>query len=409
MTDSYRLQPPIPRRFRVPTLVQPQWRWEDFLKSGDSKHVLFDLSEEIKRQYGVKHCLLVDRARTGLYLLSHGMKLGGEWLTTSFMHRPTAVLMHHVASGLAFADVQDDFTMDPQSAEGMLSGLTEVLFVTHMYGKSADILTFRNLADRKKLFLIENAVHVPGGTAVDGRRLGSWGDAALLSFNVDKPLGGILGGALLTNRDDVWRAVNAVARQPANTAETLDRIVTTYAAYRLKPALMSILNLGSRRAMKDGATEVEEFHIDAYQTYKPRRIHALQAAIALAGMRRSPDYCRARIAHAEQLNRELAGVPEVSIPVSSAQQPHTYLYYPIILAHKHRLEVGRRYAEMGIETKWRYYPLHFQAGFSDCRRSALEHTERVWRKHLLLPIGPSLSGDDVHYIAQCTRKIVQEC
>jgi dTDP-4-amino-4,6-dideoxygalactose transaminase len=407
MTDSSRLQPPIPKRFRVPTLVQPQWRWEDLLKTGGGKYVLSDLSEEIKRQYGVKHCLLVDRARTGLYLLSRGMKLRGEWLTTSFMHRPTAVLLRNNVSSLVLADIHDDFTMDLESAVGLISGSTEAILVTHMYGKSADIRSFRRLADQRGLFLIENAVHMPGGVTVDGRRIASWGDAALLSFNVDKPLGGILGGALLTNRDDVWQAVASHALALPNRWETWGRILSTYAAYRLKPLMMRLPALCRYTELKDGVKDVEAFSVDAYRHYTPRTIHALQASVALMAMHRSAGYRNARSTNAELLIDRLRGINDIVLPSSTPDQPHSYLYFPVIFNRVDRFEVGKRYAEFGIETKWRYFPLHMQTDFSECRHDSLATTARCWRRHLLLPIGPSLTDKDVNYIAQCTAAIMQ--
>jgi len=86
--------------------------------------------------------------------------------------------------------------------------------------------------------LIENAVHMPGNITVDQRKLGSWGDAAVISFNVDKPVGGILGGALITNRDDVYEAVSRQAIGASNGKECWNRVYTSFLAYHLKPLLL---------------------------------------------------------------------------------------------------------------------------------------------------------------------------
>ncbi len=403
-----RLQPPLPGRFRVPTLVQPQWRFRDLFAALSPEAAGEALRSALCAQYGVKHCLLLDRARSGAHLLGQTMGLRGEWILPSFMHRPTATVVRHLASQVALGDVGEDFTLDPASAERLCTPATQALLVTHMYGRSADMPALRALADRRGLFLVENAVHMPGGVRVGGRLAGSWGDAAILSFNVDKPFGGILGGALLTNRDDVWEAVGGLALGAPEPRETWNRLYTTYVAYRLKPLILRAAFFGGLRSPADGVAEIESFGLDRHARYQARRPHALQVAAALHAARRSARYTERRQANARRLTgrierRELVGLPE-----TSAERPHAFLYYPMRFLRHDRARAGERYSALGVETKWRFYPLHLQPDFEQCRRDELSRTELYWRQHLVLPIGVNLSDADVDYIAECTNRILAE-
>ena len=396
--DTDRLQPPIPSSFAVPPLVQPQWRLSDLFSSVKT-NIREQLQQELCRQYGVKHCILLDRARSGLYLLIEGMGLKGGWISTSLMHRPTTVLLSHHVSDIALADVKRDFTMDTESATSLISPQTEGIFVTHMYGKAADIQQLRKLADAHGLFLVENAVHMPGNVRVGNKPLGSWGDAALLSFNVDKPLGGILGGALLTNRDDVFEAAQCLPLGKGNRKEVINRISTTYLAYRWKPLTIRVSGNKYRRPV-DGVAAIEAFAASNYRRYTPHSIHRLQAAVAYQCLQRLPEISQKRMANGQRLLNLLADAPDLELPESSASQPHSFLYFPILFQND-RYEIGESLTRAGIETKWRYHPIHLQEGFSHLRHHGLSTTEDVWKRHLTLPCGLAMKPSHLMFMAEC--------
>lgn len=400
MTQSpeARLQPPKPASYQLPPVVQPNWGLGDMLQAWPSDPFQA-LSRELCRRYGVRHCVLLDRARSGLFLLTEAMGVRGEWIISSLMHRPSAALLRAQAGGLALADVDEHLCIDPVSVRRLLSPHSRAILVTHTYGKTADLAALRHLADETGALLVENAVHSPGNLDARGKPVGSWGDATMLSFNVDKPLGGILGGALLTNREDIWRAVSSHPLAAANAKETRERIRTTYLAYRLK-ALLLHLPLGQRfRAAADGVAEIEAFPADSYKRYTARHIHRLQAAVALGCVRREDGFVARRRRNAERLTGRLRGLPGLVLPESSVARPHAYTYYPVVLRRGSRYQLGARLAGLGIETKWRYYPLHLQPGFEDVRRDDLARTEHLWGQHLVLPAGVATDEAGIDYLA----------
>ena len=397
-----RLQPPKPAHYRLPPLVQPNWRLMDLLAAGTGDSYE-ELGRELCQRYGNRYCLLLDRARSGMYLLCTAFGLKREWILSSLMHRPSAVLLRHHCSALALADVDAGFGISTASVQRLLSPESCCILATHTYGKVVDLAGLRRIADASKLILVENAVHMSGNMQAGARRVGSWGDATLLSFNVDKPLGGILGGALLTNREDIWRAVSAHPLGPANGRETRERIMTTYLAYRLKAWLLRLPQARRYRGALDGVAEIESFDAGNYRSYAARRIHRLQAGVALRCLMREDHIVADRRRHAERLTERLREVQGISLPESTPERPHAYTYYPMVLQQGSRYALGVRLAQAGIETKWRYYPLHLQAGFKDVRRDDMEQTERLWRQHLLLPAGATTTEDGIGYLADTLR------
>lgn len=401
------LQSPMPSFFTTPPLVQPSWHLSD-LKSLKS-HPKKQLEQKLCQEYGVKYCLLLDSARSGIYLLSKTLSLKGEWLSTSFNYRPTAVLMKSLTSSISFADIKDDFTMDPDSAASLVNSNTEVIYATHMFGKSADVTQLRALADKKGLFLIENAVHLSNGHNVDGVPLGGWGDATLLSFNLDKPIGGLLGGALLTNREDVWHAITSVSLKQASHSIITNRVISSFIGHTLKPYLSAIKN----KVNPNNSNLIKEtlsFPLDAYQTYTPKMIHSIQASIAASRLSISSNISNTRIQNAHHLNLALDPLESLQLPLSTISQPHSYMYYPLQFPSLNRYKLAQHYSQHGIETKWRYYPLHLQRDFSDSKYNSLEKTDSLWNKYLLLPIGHKMTTNNIDYIAEVTNKyIVNSC
>ena len=74
-----KLQPPKPDHYRLPPLVQPNWRPRDLLAAleGNPRE---ELAALLRTRYGVRHCLLLDRARSGMYLLIRAAGIDGEWI-----------------------------------------------------------------------------------------------------------------------------------------------------------------------------------------------------------------------------------------------------------------------------------------------------------------------------------------
>ena len=397
ISDIEKFQPPFPQHYAIPTVVQPGTGISNLTKYVLKNRQYIELLEEnLCKFYNVKYCILVDRARTGAYLLLKAMHLNKGWITSSFMHRPFTALVYKNVSNLSFADVKNDFTINPKSVEQLINNESQVVFATHMYGKSANIVELRELANEYNLFLIENCVHMPGRVNVRNKPLGSWGDAALLSFNVDKPLSGLLGGAILTNREDVWSAVKNINLPSVKTSSVIKKLGSIYLGYYLKPKLLKFKKIRDRKI--NGVHEIEKFSLSTYESYNPKTMHSLQKAAVLNNLQKSDEWVRRRKENAARLSKQLISNNSLILQEDTKLQPNSFLYYPVIFKDHSRYNISTILSKMGIETKWRYFPLHLQKGFKECKYVSLDNTLSIWRKHLLFPIGHELKDKDVDYI-----------
>lgn len=400
--DNLHLQPPKPKHYKLPPVVQPNWKLSDLILpvNGNPTQLLV---QRLCKRYGVRHCLLLDRARSGLYLLRKTCNLKGEWITTSVMHRPTGVLLKQICDSIAFADVDKNFTLSVESASQLISSKTSTIIVTHLFGKCADILQLRKLADQYGLFLIENAVHMAGNMKIGDQHIGSVGDATILSFNVDKPLGAILGGALLTNRDDLWDSLSQQQLGEPDGRETCNRMLKTFLAYRLKPLILKLPGTNKYQHASNGVADIEAFKMKNYQQYTPRSIHPLQAKVAMQCSKREDSYIAIRKQNADRLTELLRDQSSIQLPHSSPNRPHSFTYYPIVFRKHSRYQIGERLAAAGIESKWRYYPLHLQRSFVGIKQTDLSMSKKLWSNHLLIPAGVYTTTEKIEYLANAIK------
>lgn len=116
------------------------------------------------------------------------------------MYGTTAVLA--CGAEPVFVDIEPaTFNMDPKSLDAILSlRSVDVVIVTHLYGKLANMAAFMELAERHGFLIFEDCAQAHGARDDHGRKAGSFGKAASFSFYPTKNLGALGdGGAVVTN------------------------------------------------------------------------------------------------------------------------------------------------------------------------------------------------------------------
>jgi 8-amino-3,8-dideoxy-alpha-D-manno-octulosonate transaminase len=73
-----------------------------------------------------------------------------------------------------------------------------------MSGAPANIEALRDITNKRGLFLLEDCAQCNGGS-VDGQRVGSFGDMAVFSFQMNKNMTAGEGGCVVTNDDRLYR------------------------------------------------------------------------------------------------------------------------------------------------------------------------------------------------------------
>ncbi len=146
-----------------------------------------------------------------LVLRSLGLKEGDEVITApnSFLASASSVAM---AGGRpVFADVRPDMNIDPAQVEAAITPRTRGIIPVHLTGRPARMPEILEIAKRRGLFVLEDAAQAVGAS-LDGRRVGSWGDAGAFSLHPLKNLFAFGDAGMVTSSDEALMQRVSLAR-----------------------------------------------------------------------------------------------------------------------------------------------------------------------------------------------------
>lgn len=178
----------------------------------DSKKVSHTglLKTELEKKLNLKNVIPVVSGRIGLYLILKysGLKKGSNILIPGY----TFGTLNHFIRKAGFVpnpvDIDaDTFQMSVDSVKKAINKNTGAILATHIFGEPCDIVSIKKIASQKNILLIEDCAESLGAE-VAGRATGMFGDVALSSFNVAKPLHGFTGGIVFGNNNKILKKIN---------------------------------------------------------------------------------------------------------------------------------------------------------------------------------------------------------
>jgi len=172
----------------------------------DLRHEVDQFESEFASFIGVKHALAVSSGTGALQtaLSALGVGPGQEIIVPAYMWVSVVAAVVNQGAIPVLADIDETFCMDPAQLERQITGRTKGVIVVHMSGAPANIKAIRDITRKRGLFLLEDCAQCNGGT-VDGERVGSFGDMAAFSFQMNKNMTAGEGGGVVTNDDRLYR------------------------------------------------------------------------------------------------------------------------------------------------------------------------------------------------------------
>jgi 8-amino-3,8-dideoxy-alpha-D-manno-octulosonate transaminase len=164
-----------------------------------------DLEEAICKTFGCKHAQLVSSGTAALTtaMSALGIGYGDEVILPCFTFVASFEAVLSVGAIPVFVDVDDTLTLDPEAVRHAVTPKTKCVMPVHMCGSMADLDALRSICTEHGLILLEDACQSIGGS-YKGRMLGTIGDAGTFSFDFVKTITCAEGGAVMTNREDVF-------------------------------------------------------------------------------------------------------------------------------------------------------------------------------------------------------------
>jgi dTDP-4-amino-4,6-dideoxygalactose transaminase len=102
------------------------------------------------------------------------------------------------------ADIDDTFCLDPNKVESYISKSTTGIVLVHMSGAPGDAKAIREITRKRGLFLLEDCAQCAVG-AIDGQKVGTFGDMGIFSFQMNKNMTAGEGGCVVTNSAELYQ------------------------------------------------------------------------------------------------------------------------------------------------------------------------------------------------------------
>jgi dTDP-4-amino-4,6-dideoxygalactose transaminase len=161
------------------------------------------IEDEFKNYLDSDNAYSFNSGRSGLYTLvkSFGIGKGDEVVVQSFtcVAVPNSVLWTKAEP--VYADIEaNSFNISLNNIKRKITKKTKAVIVQHTFGQPAEVDKIKQFCEKNKLLLIEDCAHSLG-QEYHGRKLGTFGDAAMFSFGRDKIISSVFGGMAVMNND----------------------------------------------------------------------------------------------------------------------------------------------------------------------------------------------------------------
>jgi len=123
---------------------------------------------------------------------------GDEVLVPPFDFIATYESVLEVGAIPVMTDIDDSLNLDPKAIEDRITPYTKAVIPVHMCGAPAKIDDIVTVARRHNLLVLEDNAQACGGT-FRGKKLGTFGDMGILSFDYFKTITTGEGGMVITN------------------------------------------------------------------------------------------------------------------------------------------------------------------------------------------------------------------
>jgi dTDP-4-amino-4,6-dideoxygalactose transaminase len=326
------------------------------------------LEDLFAKAHGAEFAVAVNNGTTALVaaMLALELEPGDEVITSPFSFVATLNSILEAGATARFADVGDDFCLNPASVEALIGPNTRAIMPVHLYGLPADMSALSEIAQRHGLAVIEDAAQAHGASVGD-RPVGTYG-MACFSLYATKNVTSGEGGLITTN--DAGRA----------------------------DLLRLLRNQGMRARY--------EYVIPGHNY----RMTELQAAVAIPQVQRLDEITQRRRGNAARLSEELVGITGLRLPFEPEGRTHVFHQYTVRLGQEagcDRIELAERLSDAGVGSGI-YYPklMHDHDCYRDhplVGHDATPHAAAIATEVLSLPVHQHLADADLDSVVKAVK------
>lgn len=347
----------------------------DFLTQGPQ---VAGFEKALADYVGARHAVAVSSGTAALHLAVQALGLPGgrRGLTSANTFAASANCFLYNGLQPGFVDIDEQsFNLDPDDLGRRLRSDTAVVIPVHFAGQPCDMAAVASAVGGRAA-IIEDASHAIGSRDADGAMVGSCtrSDMAVFSFHPVKTIATGEGGAVTTNRTELYQALlrlrsHGITREPHRFRHPEEA----------GPWYYEMQELGFNYRLTD-----------------------IQAALGASQLSKIERFVARRREIVAAYNRAFAGRPWLQTPVERPGVRSAFHLYVVRLDFarlgKPRAQVMAELHDLGIGTQVHYIPVHLHPHYRErfgFQPGDFPRAERYYQSCLSLPLFPRLSDDDV--------------
>ena len=175
----------------------------DYLTCGPK---VVELEKKLCELTGAKYAVAVSNGTAALHIaaMAAGVGEGDELITTPITFAASANCALYCGGRPVFADIDPHtYNIDPGSVQEKITDRTRAVVAVDFTGQAVRLEELLDICHKKGIVLIEDGAHSIG-TKYKGKPVGSIADITTFSFHPVKTVTGGEGGAVLTDRRDLY-------------------------------------------------------------------------------------------------------------------------------------------------------------------------------------------------------------
>jgi len=236
----------------------------------------------------------------------------------------------------------------------------KAILAVHLYGQISPMKEIVAYAKQNNILVLEDSAQAHGAT-IEGKKAGSWGDAAGFSFYPGKNLGALGdAGAITTDDEELYNILKALR------------------------------NYGSHKKYEN-----------LYVGYNSR-LDEIQAAMLRVKL---PNLNRETEARRMIAEKYLASIynPFIELPFVTSAESH--VWHLFVIKTTKREELAKYLYSRGVETLIHYpLPPHKQKAYAAWNNITLPLTEEIHNQVLSLPIDPNMTSEDIEQVINAVNE-----
>jgi perosamine synthetase len=301
-----------------------------------------------------------------LALIAIGITINDEVIMPSYTCIAVALPVLYQQAKPILTDVNDDYNISVEDVKRKITKKTKAVIVPHMFGYPADLNEIKEFCEEDNVYLVEDCAQAIGAT-YHNKKVGTVGDLSTFSFYATKMMTTIQGGMVCTNNSDCIQIIKDLRfhDQCRSFEDTDPRIKYSY--------MMSDVG----------------------------------AAMGIIQLKKLKYFIKRRREIAALYKNELLD-DDVTQPIESDIKRHVYSRYVIKTPYNPSILI-KKIRECNVTCARMYMPpLHRRDLLKEFNKNAVfSKTEEILNSTISLPIYPSLTDEEVIYVADILNKIMR--